>query len=522
LPVAPLEMTPRYALTHRDPRRTLRSVAALAFLAPLALGGCQRHAPQTTGAQPNGTMPGTTLGWADNAGAPATVPVSAPPIPQVPAPFASPPMLPGTPDVAALVAKIKPAVVNITTVHETRAPRGGNFPFGLDPFGGMIPGDPRGGDQVFKQKALGSGFLVDSKGHVVTNAHVVEGADTVRVRLADDREFDAKVRGRDARLDLAVLELVGADNLPMAAIGSSDALRVGEYVVAIGNPFGLGHTVTMGIVSAKDRAIGAGPYDDFIQTDASINPGNSGGPLFNLKGEVVGINTAINPNGKGIGFAIPSDALKEVLGQLIATGHVARGRLGVVIQQVDDQLSKALKLGGKKGALVAEVEPGSPADRAGLRAGDVVVTLDGSNVNGSEELPRLVARHAPGTSTRVGVVRDGAAKTFDVTVDELKDEGPDPSRKGHPSSDMGSPSGLGIAVADASGGGVAVREVLPGGASDGNLAPGDVIYELNGAPVRTTADLMSHLKKAPEGRPLLLKVKRGGNTRFVAIERRDN
>jgi serine protease Do len=199
---------------------------------------------------------------------------------------------------------------------------------------------------------------------------------------------------------------------------------------------------------------------------------------------------------------------------------VARGRLGVVIQPVDAALSKALKLDGKKGALVADVEPGSPADRAGLRAGDVVVALDGANVGGSEELPRLVARHAPGSTVKVGVLRDGSTRTFEATVDELKDDAPDGSRGGPPSSDTGSPTGLGIGIADAPGGGVVVQQVLPGGASDGSLAPGDVISEVNGAPVRTTADLMSHLKTAPRDRPLLLKVKRGGKARFVAIERR--
>src|SRR5262249_32526766 len=207
-----------------------------------------------------------------------------------------------------------------------------------------------------------------------------------------DREGQGEVGGDNTGRCLAAPELVGADDLPTASLGSSEALRVGEYVVAIGNPFGLGHTVTMGIVSAKDRAIGAGPYDDFIQTDASINPGNSGGPLFNLKGEVIGINTAINPNGRGIGFAIPADALKDVLGQLITTGKVSRGWLGVAIQPVDATLGKALGTGGAKGALVAEVVPRGPAERAGIKAGDVIVSLDGSPVASSEDLPRMVAR----------------------------------------------------------------------------------------------------------------------------------
>ena len=272
--------------------------------------------------------------------------------------------------------------MNITTEQQMHVPNGGQFGFpglgDLFPFfnqgqpgqRGRPGDDENGGDHVMKQQALGSGFIVDTQGHVVTNAHVIEGADTVKVKLFDDREFRAKVVGKDERLDVAVLQLQNAPNdLPAAALGQSDVTRVGEYVVAIGNPFGLGNTVTMGIVSAKGRSIGAGPYDDFIQTDASINPGNSGGPLFNLHGQVVGIDTAINPQGKGIGFAIPIDAVKDVLPQLIATGHVARGRLGVVIQGMDEDLAKALGMDRAHGALVEDVEPGSPAERAGVQGG---------------------------------------------------------------------------------------------------------------------------------------------------------
>ncbi len=300
---------------------------------------------------------------ASAAGSPATV---------TPPPFASPPVLAGTPDVATLVSRVRPAVVNITTVHEIKLPQGGfGFPDfeNLLPFFGHGPGVlPRRGEETAKQQALGSGFVVDAQGHVVTNAHVVNEADVVKVKLSDDREYQAKVVGKDERLDVAVLLLEGAPkNLPVASLGQSGALRVGDYVVAIGNPFGLGNTVTMGIVSAKGRSIGAGPYDDFIQTDASINPGNSGGPLFDLHGQVVGINTAINPQGRGIGFAIPIDAVKDVLPQLLATGHVARGRLGVLIQGMDEDLAKALGMDQPRGALVGRVESGSPAAKPASR-----------------------------------------------------------------------------------------------------------------------------------------------------------
>jgi len=444
------------------------------------------------------------------------------PVLSTPAPFAAPPVLSGTPDVASLVAKIKPSVVNVTIVHEMRpAKGGGNFPFGFEP---LIPFGPGGGgsDEVFRQNALGSGFLVDSKGHVVTNAHVVDGADQVKVKLADEREFPAKVIGRDKRLDLAVLELEGPKDLPAASLGSSEQLRVGEYVVAIGNPFGLGHTVTMGIVSAKGRAIGAGPYDDFIQTDASINPGNSGGPLFNLKGEVVGINTAINPNGRGIGFAIPVDALKEVLGPLMSTGHVARAWLGVAIQPVDATLGKALGNAGAKGALVAEVVPRGPAERAGLKAGDVIVGLDGAPVASSEELPRMVARHPPCTHSKVEVLRGGKRETFDVALDELKEEASRAEEPPLSSPSLKAPEGLGIEVGESPNhrGEVVVGRVVPGSAAYGELRPGDVILEVNRTPVRRPEDVVASAKETRPGEPVLFKIKREGQARFVAVERR--
>jgi serine protease Do len=480
---------------------------------PLVTGsGCQR--------QP--TSPPAAGAAAAVAAESTVVPVVASPvIPTTPPPFATPPLLPGTPDVAVLVAKVKPSVVNITTVHELRAPHGGNFPFGFDmsPFG-RGQGSPRGGDQVFKQQALGSGFIIDTKGHVVTNAHVIDGADDVKVKLADEREFSAKVIGRDLQLDLAVLELSGASELPAAALGSSDALRVGEYVVAIGNPFGLGHTVTMGIVSAKDRAIGAGNYDDFIQTDASINPGNSGGPLFNLKGEVVGINTAINPNGRGIGFAIPVDALKDVVEPLIRTGHVARGRLGVAIQPVDAALGKALGTGNAAGALVAEVEPGAAAARAGLKPGDVIVALDGAPVASSYNLPRMVARHAPGTHAKVEYIRNGKHEVADVTLDELKTEA-SREESASPGPEGAAPSGLGIEVGESPQhrGEVVVGRVALGSAADGQLVPGDVILEVNRSPVHSAADVGNRVKESSGGNPLLFKIRREGKMRFVAIER---
>jgi serine protease Do len=482
---------------------TKRKLGPILLATALGLAaGCERHVAQAAN--------------------PTTATLAA--APNSPAPFTTPPVLPGTPDVATLVAKVTPAVVNITTIHDLKAPQQEfEFPFGFDPFG-VFPGTRRrgggGGDQVYRQRALGSGFIVDGAGHVVTNAHVVEDADQVRVKLSDEREFDAKVRGRDPKLDVAVLELVGAHDLPSVSLGSSDALRVGEYVVAIGNPFGLGNTVTMGIVSAKSRAIGAGPYDDFIQTDASINPGNSGGPLFNLLGQVVGINTAINPQGRGIGFAIPVDALKDVLPQLMSAGKVARGRLGVAIQSVDPALAKALGLDRPKGAMVAEVEPGGPADRAGLRAGDLIIKVDQTEIVHSGELPRTVARHAPGSKVKVEYLRDKGARTVDVTLDELRDERTGRAESAPPGAAPKAPTDFGVALVDVPGQGVVVDHVVPGGTADGKLEHGDVIVEVNRTPVSHAADVVKQVAAAPAGRPVLFKIKRENITRFVAIERR--
>jgi serine protease Do len=442
--------------------------------------------------------------------------------PQTPAPFATPPVLPGTPDVATLVARVKPSVVNITTVQSVKAPQMEMPDLGeLFPFFNQGPGGHRGqGDGVMKQQALGSGFIVDAEGHVVTNAHVIDGANTVKVKLSDDREFKAKVVGKDTRLDVAVLELENAPHdLPLASLGLSEATRVGEYVVAIGNPFGLGDTVTMGIVSAKGRTIGAGPYDDFIQTDASINPGNSGGPLFNLRGQVVGINTAINPNGKGIGFAIPIDAVKQVLPELVATGHVSRGQLGVLIQGMDTDLAKAVGLDRARGALVEEVEPGSAAEKAGIKSGDVIVSVDGQNVAHSEDLPRMVAPHHPGTQVKLGVLHDRQTHDVTVTLAALKEDGEHASQPRHGErSAPNAQSSLGIAVADEDGQAV-VRRVDPDGPSDGKLRPGDVIEEIDHQPVGSAAELSTKLRAAPGDKPVLLRVKRGDQSRYVAIER---
>jgi len=465
----------------------------VAILVPAFVAGCAGPRVREAQAAPPPPRPSQ----------PVASPAPVAPLPSVAAPFDKPPLLPGTPDVATLVAKVKPVVVTVITAEVASAPRG-RFPFG---------GGDR--DEGFRRHGLGSGFIVDAKGHVVTNAHVVADADRVRVRLADERELDAKVRGKDSRLDLAVLELVNPPaNLPVASLGASgnEELRVGEYVVAIGAPFGLGHTVTMGIVSAKGRAIGAGPYDDFIQTDASINPGNSGGPLFNLKGQVVGINTAINPNGRGIGFAIPVDSMKDVVPQLIARGTVTRGRLGLAFQPVDAGLAKALGMDHPKGALVGEVERGGAAEKAGIQSGDVILAVGGVEVSHAQELPRLVARNSPGTKVTVRLVRGKLPRDVDVVLDELRDESaakPAPPTPGTPK--------LGMELGDAPGGGALVQRTLPGSPADEALEKGDVILEVNRRAVGSAAEAARAMEAA--GGTVLLKIRRGAATRFVAIER---
>ncbi len=418
-------------------------------------------------------------------------------------------------DTPALVAKVKASVVNITVEHERKrasvdAPMS-PFDFFFRHGPGVIPDAPR------KQRALGSGFIFDDRGHVLTNAHVVEGADVVKVKLADERELRAKVKGRDERLDVAVLQIEDAKTpLPYVTFGSSADVRVGEPVVAIGNPFGLGHTVTTGIVSAKGRAIGAGPYDDFIQTDASINPGNSGGPLFDAQGRVIGMNTAINPAGQGIGFAIPSDEIKAVLPQLVANGHVKRGKLGVHIQDVDENIAKALDLGETRGALVAEVEEGGPADGSGLKSGDVVVRVGDAPIAHARDLSRTIARHAPGSKVDLVVRRGKETKTVSVTLGELSDP---KAEKKSSRSDAPGAGALGLHVEDAQGGGARVMRVSPDGPAAGSLQPGDVIVEVDRQPVRSANDLRTKVRQAPADKPLLLRVKRGDTARYVVIER---
>ena len=395
--------------------------------------------------------------------------------------------------------------------HRGRHPRPGHAP-------GRRPGQ-------FRQHGNGSGVIIDGEGHILTNNHVIEGAENVRVALTDGREFDARIVGRDPKTDLAVLQVDVTEPLPVATLGSSDALRVGDWVMAIGNPFGLSHTVTAGIVSGKGRIIGAGPYDDFIQTDASINPGNSGGPLFNMHGEVVGINTAMVPHGRGIGFAIPIDTAKPLIPQMVATGGVTRGYLGVSIQSITAELAEALKLDGTQGALVGEVMPDSPAARAGLQTGDVITAFDGKPVATSRDLPRMVADTPVDQDVTVTLRRQGESIDLAVTVGKLHAEtaqaadGPDVGR-----------GNLGLYLRDrqadsrgdedpALANGVLVTRVQPGSpAAASGIRGGDVILQVDQKPVDSVSDVKQVLAETDEESPLVLLVKRGQGSFYVVVK----
>jgi len=435
----------------------------------------------------------------------------------------------GPPDFVELSKRLKPSVVNIgtektvKTQRRTQRPFGGGSPFGSDPFQEFF--DRFFEDQMpqgYKQRSLGSGFVISEDGYILTNNHVIEGADDIKVKFDDGRELKGEIKGVDPKLDLALIKVSTKEKLKAAELGDSDAIQVGEWVMAIGNPFGLAETVTAGIVSAKGRVIGSGPYDDFIQTDASINPGNSGGPLFNANGEVVGINTAIIAGGQGIGFAIPVNMAKSIIPQLRDTGKVARGWLGVSIQPVTRELSQAFGLEDERGALVSEVTPESPAHKAGVKVGDVIVEFDGKVIKEMNDLPRIVAATSAGKEVEVKIVREKKVETLAVVIEKLKD--------GEEASSLLETSKLGIAVAEITRelaatyrlkemSGVIVTEVkLDGLAQKAGIQRGDVIREINGAQVATVADYDKAVTSLKKGGSLRILLRRGGANRFVAIQ----
>ena len=422
-----------------------------------------------------------------------------------------------------LAKKNSPAVVNIRTERNGGAsemfggfnghPNSENERF-KEFFEKFFGGRPQ---KEFKQRSLGSGFIIDEDGHIVTNNHVVEGADKIKVFLKDGREFDAVVKGRDPNTDLALIKIEEDGKLPKIDLGDSDDAEVGEWVLAIGNPFGLEHTVTAGIISAKGRVIGSGPYDDFIQTDASINPGNSGGPLINMNGKVVGINTAIIAGGTGIGFAIPVNMAKGIINQLKSKGEVSRGWLGVGIQDLTKELKEYYGVKEGEGVLITQVFKGDPAGKAGIESKDIVLTINGEKVDTSRALSRMIADKDVGEKVKIEVLRNGKEKTFTVKLAKRKDIPGAPEVVKKERQDE-----FGITVSDLTpeiaaklnieeGKGVVVTEVAED--SKGEKAAvriGDIIKEVNHEDIKDKDDYMEEIEDVKEGKPVNLLILRPG------------
>ena len=444
---------------------------------------------------------------------------------------------------ADVVEKVKPAVISVRVKVENKAQMSGldgeGLPPGLERFfrqfgqpdgGQNLQRGPRGGGGGPRNFSTGqgSGFFISADGFAVTNNHVVEKASTVQVKLDDGKTYDAKVIGTDPRSDLALIKVDGRNDFPYAKLSETPP-RIGDWVLAVGNPFGLGGTVTAGIVSARSRDIGAGPYDDFIQIDAPVNKGNSGGPTFDVDGNVIGVNTAIfSPSGGsvGIAFAIPSDTVKTVVSQLKERGSVTRGWIGVQIQPVTTEIAESLGLKKAEGALVSEAQPNGPAAKAGIQSGAVITSVNGNAVTDARDLAKKIGTMAPGNSVKLGVIEKGAEKTVTLTLGELpaqREAKADPQEAEQPGSDVGK-LGLTLApassVAGAGSQGVVITGVDPNGAAaDAGFKTGDVILDVAGKAVSSPADVRKGLDDARgDGKKnVLMRVKSGEGTRFVAI-----
>lgn len=448
------------------------------------------------------------------------------------------------PDFTELVEDNSAAVVNISTTTERKAARGGaqGSPFDQRQFEQLPeffqdffrgPQSPFGGSPGGQapRQSMGSGFIVSSDGYVLTNNHVVEGADEIIVRLNDRRELPARLVGTDPRSDMAVLKIEDGDDLPVVKIGQSRDLKVGEWVLAIGSPFGFDYTVTAGIVSALGRSLPSENYVPFIQTDVAINPGNSGGPLFNLDGEVIGINSQIYTRSggfMGVSFAIPIDDAMNVFRQLRDEGAVSRGWLGVLIQEVNRDLAESFGLKRPRGALVAEVMANSPAEDAGLKTGDIVLQYEGEDVALSSDLPPMVGRTPVGETASLRVLRGGDIINVDVEIGRLPEDGQ--ARPASPSGSSNDPSSapLGLSVEplpdeiadswDLASGGVLVAEVAPGPARDAGIRPDDVITELNRQPVSSVDDFRSVVDSLPEDSAVSVRVIRQGRASYFVMK----
>jgi len=424
---------------------------------------------------------------------------------------------------APLVESLSPAVVNVE-VQGTAQPGQqveDMIPEEFRRFFNLPEVDPDQPPQ--KTEGAGSGFVISADGYILTNNHVVQGADTITVSFTDEQQYEATLIGADERIDVALLKIEPEGELPYVMLDGADEARVGDRVVAIGNPFGLGHTVTTGIVSGKGRALGAGPYDDFLQTDAAINPGNSGGPLFNLEGEVIGINTAIIAQANNIGFTIPVAMVHDVLEDLKTDGRVARGWLGVGIQTVTPELAEAMGIDQVEGVLLGDIHPGGPADGAGLKSGDIVLTLDGEAVEDTSELIRAVGERRADDTVKLTLLRNGKAKTMKVLLaerpseqalarglwnaEEAPEEAPEPTPAA---------TALGFTLEE-SPDGVLVATVDPDGPAADVLRPGDVVLEVNRQRARSASDAVKRLNEDTDGSHLLV-IQREGRRLFVPFK----
>jgi Do/DeqQ family serine protease len=438
------------------------------------------------------------------------------------APASSAPLAHADGSYADVVAKVAPAVVTVRSQRVLKvadeSPFGGQDPF-EEFFGRQFPGR-RQPQQPRREGALGSGVVVTADGYILTNNHVVEGSRQVEVELTDGRTFKATVVGADAPSDLAVLK-VAAKSLQTLPLGDSDRVRVGDVALAVGNPLGVGQTVTMGIVSAKGRATGSGDgsYEDFLQTDAPINQGNSGGALVNTRGELIGINSQIlstSGGNIGIGFAIPSNMAKNVMDQLVSGGTVHRGMLGVTVQGISSDIAGSLGLSEVKGALVSAVSEGSPAEKAGVKRGDVITAIDGQVVKDSNSLRNSVSRLQPGSTVNLTLWRAGQQRQVSVRLAEMPRSAKDDSSA---PAERGTPGALGLALQKGDSG-LEVTGVDPSGpAADAGIRVGDVLEEINGTPVRSSSDVHAALGKS-KGKPALVLVRRGDQTLYVAVPER--
>lgn len=433
-----------------------------------------------------------------------------------------------------LVKELTPSVVNISTTKVVqRSPFGFRSPFGRDDqferfferfFGDDLP------QREFRNRGLGSGFIISEDGYIVTNHHVIRQAEEIEVILQNGEQYDARIVGSDPKTDIALLKIETDQKLQAVKLGDSARLDIGEPVIAIGNPFGLGHTVTSGIVSAKGRSLGLGAYDDFIQIDAAINPGNSGGPLFNFRGEVVGVNTAIIAGGQGIGFAIPVNMASQIVNQLRSDGKVVRGWLGVIVQQITPEIAASLDLDDHNGALVSDIAPGGPADKAGLRRGDVIVRIDDRQIKDMPDLPRTVADYTPGEEAVLSVLRHGQKMQLNVVLGQMPDDEQVPGQR-QTRTEVEQTIGLvveqitpqiknrySLPVSE----GVIVIRVADGTLADqAGFRTGDIILEMNGKKIKSVSDYNRVISEVKGESNLLFLVQRGERTLFIAMKYTD-